>query len=91
MIVVDEGAVKIQMTGNAGFTRRASCASGMPNILVLCRFSRYEDGYGFTYGARLTLPDPNWMGKRSRITFPLTLGRHQDRPAWTSRSASTAA
>ena len=34
----------------------------------------YEDGYGLTYGARLTLPDPHWMGKRSRITFPLSWG-----------------
>ena len=36
-----------------------------------------EDGYGLTYGARFALPDPNSMGKHSRIAFPLTLGRHQ--------------
>jgi hypothetical protein len=32
----------------------------------------YEDGYGFTYGARLTRPDA--VGPRSRLSLPLTWG-----------------
>jgi outer membrane protein assembly factor BamA len=32
----------------------------------------YEDGYGFTYGARFTFVDA--LGKRSRISTPLTWG-----------------
>jgi outer membrane protein assembly factor BamA len=32
----------------------------------------YEDGYGFTYGARITFVDT--LGKRSRISTPLTWG-----------------
>jgi hypothetical protein len=32
----------------------------------------YEDGYGFTYGARITFVDV--LGKRSRISAPLTWG-----------------
>jgi hypothetical protein len=32
----------------------------------------YSDGYGFTYGARVTFVDV--MGQRSRLSFPLTWG-----------------
>ena len=32
----------------------------------------YADGYGFTYGARITFVDT--FGKRSRLSFPLTWG-----------------
>jgi hypothetical protein len=45
----------------------------MPNVLILPILG-IEDGYGLTYGARFTPPDPHWMGKRSRITFPLSWG-----------------
>jgi outer membrane protein assembly factor BamA len=72
VIIVDEGPVKIVMTGDPDSPTRVE-RKRLPNILVL-PILRYEDGYGFTYGARLTLPDPNWMGKRSRITFPLSWG-----------------
>jgi outer membrane protein assembly factor BamA len=33
---------------------------------------RYADGYGFTYGARVTFPDA--IGRRSRLSVPLTWG-----------------
>jgi hypothetical protein len=33
---------------------------------------RYEDGYGFTYGARVSFVDV--LGKRSRLSVPLTWG-----------------
>jgi outer membrane protein assembly factor BamA len=72
VIIVDEGPVKIVMTGDPDSPTRI-VKKRLPNILVLPILSR-EDGYGFTYGARLTLPDPRWMGKRSRIMFPLSWG-----------------
>ena len=72
VIIVDEGPVKIVMTGDPDRPTRV-VRKRLPNMLVLPILSR-EDGYGFTYGARLTLPDPHWMGKRSRMTFPLTWG-----------------
>ena len=72
VIIVDEGPVKIVMTGDPERPTRV-VRKAMPNILILPILGR-EDGYGFTYGARFTLPDPKWMGKRSRITFPLSWG-----------------
>jgi outer membrane protein assembly factor BamA len=72
VIIVDEGPVKIVMTGDPDHPTRVE-RKRLPNLLLLPILGR-EDGYGFTYGARVTLPDPNWMGKRSRITFPMTWG-----------------
>jgi outer membrane protein assembly factor BamA len=72
VIVVDEGPVKIVMTGDPDHPTRV-VRKRMPNVLILPVLRR-DDEYGFTYGARLTLPDPHWMGKRSRVTFPLTWG-----------------
>jgi outer membrane protein assembly factor BamA len=72
VIIVDEGPVKIVMTGDPDAPTRV-VRKRLPNMLVLPIIGR-EDGYGFTYGARLTLPDPHWMGKRSRVMFPLTWG-----------------
>jgi outer membrane protein assembly factor BamA len=72
VIIVDEGPVKIVTTGDPDSPTRV-VRKRLPNILFLPILGR-EDGYGVTYGARLTLPDPNWMGKRSRIMFPLTWG-----------------
>jgi outer membrane protein assembly factor BamA len=72
VIIVDEGPVKIVMTGDPDHPTRVVRKS-LPNMLVLPILGR-EDGYGITYGARLTLPDPRWMGTRSRVTFPLTWG-----------------
>jgi outer membrane protein assembly factor BamA len=72
VIVVDEGPVKIVMTGDPDHPTRV-VRKLLPNVLILPILGR-EDGYGVTYGARFTLPDPHWMGKRSRIMFPLTWG-----------------
>jgi hypothetical protein len=72
VIIVDEGPVKIVMTGDPASPTRV-VRKRLPNILVLPILGR-EDGYGITYGARLTLPDPHWMGKRSRVMFPLSWG-----------------
>ncbi len=70
--IVDEGPVKIVMTGDPDRPTRVD-RKRLPNVLIL-PIVGLEDGYGVTYGARLTLPDPRWMGKRSRVTFPLTWG-----------------
>ena len=72
VIVVDEGPVTIVMTGDPDRPTRV-VRKRLPNVLILPILGR-EDGYGVTYGARFTLPDPHWMGKRSRVTFPLTWG-----------------
>ncbi len=72
VIIVDEGPVKIVMTGDPDSPTRVA-RKRLPNMLILPILNR-EDGYGITYGARLTLPDPQWLGKRSRVTFPLTWG-----------------
>src|SRR5262249_19262371 len=70
VIVVDEGPVKIVMTGAPERPTRV-VRKTFPNLLVL-PILRREDGYGFTGGVRLTIPDK--LGKQSRITFPLTWG-----------------
>jgi outer membrane protein assembly factor BamA len=70
VIVVDEGPVKIVMTGDPEHPTRV-VKKKFPNLLVLPIFRR-EDGYGITAGARLTLPDK--FGKQSLISFPLTWG-----------------
>lgn len=72
VIIVDEGPVKIVMTGDPDRPTRV-VRKRLPNVLVYPILGR-EDGYGVTYGARLTLPDPKWMGTRSRVTFPLSWG-----------------
>lgn len=72
VIIVDEGPVKIVMTGDPDRPTRV-VRTRTPNLLILPILGR-EDGYGATYGARLTVPDPTWMGTRSRVTAPLTWG-----------------
>jgi len=72
VIIVDEGPVKIVMTGDPDApTRVVRKTFQIPLMLPILG---YEDGYGLTYGARFTFADPRWMGKRSRITFPLSWG-----------------
>ena len=72
VIVVDEGPVKIVMTGDPEHPTKVVRRS-FPNLLILPVLRR-EDEYGFTYGARLTAPEPRLFGKNSRITYPLTWG-----------------
>ena len=72
VIIVDEGPVKIVMTGDPDHPTRV-VRKRLPNLLIL-PILRREDGYGVSYGARFTLPDPKWMGKQSNITFPFTWG-----------------
>ena len=70
VIIVDEGPVHIEMTGDPNHPTRV-VRNRMPRLLVLPVLGA-EDGYGGTYGVRLALPDP--AGKRSRLAFPLTWG-----------------
>jgi hypothetical protein len=72
VIIVDEGPVKIVMTGDPDQPTRV-VRKRLPNILIYPLLGR-DDGHSITFGARFTLPDPRWMGKRSRVTFPLTWG-----------------
>src|SRR4029077_5638973 len=72
VIIVDEGPVKIVMTGDPDHPTRVE-RKRLPNLLIL-PILNWEDGYGLTYGARFTAPDPNWMGKQSRLSFPLSWG-----------------
>jgi outer membrane protein assembly factor BamA len=68
VIVVDEGPVSVDWSGGdrARVVRRRG---PRPMFLPVLDF---EDGYGFTYGLRLALPEP--VGERSLVSFPLTWG-----------------
>ena len=70
VIIVDEGPVRIEMTGDPDKPTRV-VRSGRAHLMFLPVLN-FEDGYGFTYGARFAWPEP--FGKRSRIAFPLTWG-----------------
>jgi hypothetical protein len=70
VIIVDEGAVHIEMTGDPNHPTRV-VRNRLPRLLILPVLG-VEDGYGGTYGVRVALPDP--AGKRSRLAFPLTWG-----------------
>jgi hypothetical protein len=70
VVLVDEGAVSIQRTGDPDNPTRV-VRRRWPNLLFLPLFST-ESGYGVTYGARLTHPEP--AGRDSRISFPMTWG-----------------
>ncbi len=72
VIIVDEGPVKIVMTGDPNRPTQV-VRKRLPTLMPYPIFSR-EDGYGLTYGARLTLAEPRWLGKSSRLTFPLSWG-----------------
>jgi outer membrane protein assembly factor BamA len=70
VIVVDEGPVRIEMTGNPDQPTRVVRNQRL-NVMFLPVLSA-EDGYGLTYGARFALADA--AGRNSRLSFPLTWG-----------------
>jgi outer membrane protein assembly factor BamA len=70
VVLVDEGAVSIQRTGDPDHPTRVVRRKS-PNLLYFPIFST-ESGYGVTYGVRLTHPEP--AGRDSRISFPITWG-----------------
>jgi outer membrane protein assembly factor BamA len=70
VIIVDEGAVRIERTGNPNDPVRI-VRSRRLNLMFLPIIAR-EDGYGMIYGVRLARPDA--AGRRSRVSAPLTWG-----------------
>jgi outer membrane protein assembly factor BamA len=70
VVIVDEGAVHIELTGDASKPTRVVRSRG-PHVMFLPVLGA-EDGYGVTYGGRFALADP--IGKRSQLTFPVTWG-----------------
>lgn len=70
VIVVDEGPVRIEITGDAANPTRV--VRSHPLHLLFMPVLAREDGYGFTYGARVARLDV--AGKNSRLSFPLTWG-----------------
>ena len=70
VIIVDEGPVRIEVTGNPNQPTRVVRTRRL-NLLFLPVISG-EDGYGLTYGVRVARPDP--LGKSSRLSFPATWG-----------------
>jgi outer membrane protein assembly factor BamA len=70
-----EVLVVIVVTEHSGVTadgRRPGTAGRVRRAAMWLPVVRYEDGYGFTYGARVTFVDA--VGDRSRISVPLTWG-----------------
>ncbi len=70
VIIVDEGPVHIEMTGNPSHPTRLVRNRG-PNVMFMPVLGA-EDGYGVTYGGRVALLNP--AGARSQLAFPLTWG-----------------
>jgi surface antigen-like variable number repeat protein/surface antigen Omp85-like protein len=70
VIIVDEGAVAIELTGDPANPTRV--VKSRRTRLMFLPLLWAEDGYGFTYGAQFAWPEP--AGKDSRVSFPLTWG-----------------
>jgi outer membrane protein assembly factor BamA len=69
VIIVDEGDVKIEWDRGSGEARTVR-RRGLP--VMFLPVLDFQDGYGWTYGARFALP--NAAGPRSRLAVPLTWG-----------------
>jgi outer membrane protein assembly factor BamA len=77
VIVVDEGPLTLHDDGTV--TEGADGPPGIPGFrkrsgadLMFMPLLKFEDGYGFSYGVRATMPDV--AGKASRVSFPATWG-----------------
>jgi outer membrane protein assembly factor BamA len=70
VIIVDEGPVRIELTGDPDHPTRVARQRGPP--LLFLPVLSYEDGYGVTYGAQFARPDP--LGANSRLSFIGTWG-----------------
>src|SRR5262245_8884198 len=71
VIIVDEGPVKIELTGDPSRPTRVVRNHHRFTPLFLPVLNA-EDGYGVTYGARFAWTEP--AGKQSRIGVPATWG-----------------
>jgi len=85
VIIVDEGAVKIERTGDPDSPTRI--VRNRPLNLMFLPILTREDGYGFTYGARFARV--GLLGKDSRISFPLTWGGEKKAAAELDKSYSS--
>jgi hypothetical protein len=72
VIIVDEGPVRIETTGDPDQPTRV-VRSNRAHLLFLPVLN-FEDGYGFTYGARFAWPEP-WQAEPRRLSPDL--GRRQ--------------
>jgi outer membrane protein assembly factor BamA len=68
VIVVDEGPVRIRQDG----TGAASVSRSRRVALMFLPLLEYEDGYGMSYGLRVTAPGA--LGRTTRVSFPVTWG-----------------
>jgi outer membrane protein assembly factor BamA len=73
VVIVDEGAVSIKRTNDPANPTRV-VRRRWPSLLFAPILGN-ESGYGMTYGALLTRPEP--AGKESRVAFPLTWGAYK--------------
>jgi outer membrane protein assembly factor BamA len=76
VIVVDEGPVTFHddgtLTPGPDGPPIPGVRKGKAEALMFMPILKFEDGYGFSYGARATIPDVT--GKGSRLSFPATWG-----------------
>jgi outer membrane protein assembly factor BamA len=70
VILVDDGHVDVDWTSGAVKAPRFGRRHG-PRLMYMPLLDA-EDGYGFSYGVQIAVPDP--IGARSRLAFPLTWG-----------------
>jgi len=70
VIIVDEGAVHIEMTGDPAHPTRVVRDRDLK--LQFIPLVTHEDGYGFAYGVQVARREP--AGSGSRLYFPLTWG-----------------
>jgi outer membrane protein assembly factor BamA len=76
VILVDEGPVTLHDDGRVTPGADGAPIPGLKKAsalgLMFLPIIKFEDGYGFSYGARAAIPDV--AGKGSRISFPATWG-----------------
>jgi hypothetical protein len=66
VLVVNEGAVRVDLPDTPGATPQVVKRSGFRNLMFM-PILYGEDGYGLTYGARLAMPEPPVGGAASRF------------------------
>ena len=71
ILVVNEGAVRIDLPDLPGSEPRIVKRRGLRNLMFMPIIDG-EDGYGLTYGARIAYAGA--AGRQSRLSFPLTWG-----------------
>lgn len=70
VILIDDGHVKVDW--QTGAVKEPILSKlRVPHLMYLPILDS-EDGYGFTYGVQIATPNP--IGRRSRLSFPLTWG-----------------